>query len=307
MKHKGALIATMTVVGCFLMAGITLAEEAQKISATTSVVKPRLHEDYGKLPLSFEANQGQLDSQVKFLGRGRGYSLFLTPTGAVLALRKVEGDSGRDSSALTRRTEWVQPTKLIDTAVLRMHLLGANPEPKIAGREELPGKAHYFIGNDPAKWRTNVPMYARVHYQEIYPGIDLVYYGTQRQLEYNFVVSPGADPKAITLAFEAVDGVAIDAMGDLVLRADGSEVRLRKPVVYQEQRGQRAVIPTRYVFKAERQVAFEVAGLRILAARRRSTIVGVPPSAVPNFAQSLIVVARRGFPDAARRSIVSRG
>ena len=259
MKHKGALIATMTVVSCFLMAGITLAEEAHKISATPSVVKPRLHEAYGKLPLSFEANQGQLDSQVKFLSRGRGYSLFLTPTGAVLALRKSEGDRGKDNSALARRTERVQATKFIDTAVLRMHLLGANPEPKIAGREELPGKANYFVGNDPAKWRANVPTYARVHYEAIYPGIDLVYYGTQRQLEYDFVVSSGADPKAITLAFEGVDGVAIDALGDLVLRADGSEVRLRKPVVYQQHDGQRAVIPTRYVLKAEGQVAFEVA------------------------------------------------
>src|SRR5207249_11594390 len=122
-----------------------------------------------------------------------------------------------------------------DPVVLRTTFIGANRQPRVVGRDELPGKAHYFIGNDPAKWRTNVPMYARVHYQEIYPGIDLVYYGTQRQLEYDFVVSPGADPKAITLAFEGVDGVAIDAMGDLVLRADGSEVRLRKPVVYQEQ------------------------------------------------------------------------
>jgi hypothetical protein len=223
------------------MAGITRAEESQKVSATTSVVKPRLHEDYGKLPLSFEANQGQLDSQVKFLSRGRGYSLFLTPTGAVLSLRKVEGNRG------------------IDTAVLRMHLVESNPEPKIAGREELPGKANYFVGNDPAKWRTNVPTYARVHYHEIYPGIDLVYYGTQRQLEYDFVVSPGADPKAIRLAFEGVDGVAIDGLGDLVLRADEREVRLRKPVVYQEHDGRRAVIPAGYVLRDEGQVSFEVA------------------------------------------------
>src|SRR2546430_1613085 len=98
--------------------------------------------------------------------------------------------------------------------------------------------------------------YAKVEYRGIYPGVNLVYYGNQRQLEHDFVVSPGADPKAITLAFEGMDGVAIDALGDLVLRAAGSEVRLRQPVVYQEQNGQRAVIPTRYVLKPERQVAF---------------------------------------------------
>src|SRR3989442_2832538 len=89
--------------------------------------------------------------------------------------------------------------------------------------------------------------------------MNLVYYGNQRQLDYDCVASPGADSKAITLAFDGVDGAAIDGLGDLVLRADGSEVRLRKPVVYQEHDGRRAVIPTRYVLKAERQVAFEVA------------------------------------------------
>src|SRR5207249_2037089 len=101
--------------------------------------------------------------------------------------------------------------------------------------------------------------YAKVEYRDVYPGVNLVYYGNQRQLEYDFVVSPGADPKAITLEFDGVDGAAIDGLGDLVLRTDGSEVRLRKPVVYQEHDGRRAVIPTRYVLKAERQVAFEVA------------------------------------------------
>jgi len=140
-----------------------------------------------------------------------------------------------------------------------MKLLGANPAPAVAGVGELPGKSNYFVGNDPKKWRANVPTYAKIEYRDVYPGVNLVYYGNQRQLEHDFVVSPGADPKAITLAFEGMDGVAIDALGDLVLRADGGEVRLRKPVVYQEQNGQRAVIPTRYVLKAERQVAFEVA------------------------------------------------
>ena len=138
-------------------------------------------------------------------------------------------------------------------AVLRLKLLGANPEAKASGLEELPGKSNYFLGNDPKKWRTNVPNYARVKYENVYPGVDLVYYGNQRQLEYDFVVAPGADPKAITLEIETGNpkleigkskiesGQAqipnpkskIDANGDLVITTDDGEVRFHKPVVYQ--------------------------------------------------------------------------
>src|SRR5438552_455501 len=218
--------------------------------------RPACMETYGKLPLSFEANDGQADPQVKFLSRGRGYTLFLTSTETVLVLR--EGASARNVGGGLPAAKR-ERGKALSGTVLRMTFVKANPAPAVAGVGELPGKSSYFVGNDPKKWRANVLTYAKVEYRDVYPGVNLVYYGNQRQLEHDFVVSPGADPKAITLAFEGMDGVAIDGLGDLVLRADGGEVRLRKPVVYQEQNGQRAVIPTRYVLKAERQVAFEVA------------------------------------------------
>src|SRR5213593_2593929 len=222
---------------------------------TPQATKQQVLAAYGKLPLSFEANAGQADPQVKFLSRGSGYTLFLTPTEAVLTLTKADAHAKRRISG---EATLVEPEKRAAT-VLRMKLLGANPTPSVTGVEELPGRSNYFIGNDSKKWRANVPTYAKVEYRDVYPGVNLVYYGNQRQLEYDFVVSPGADPKAITLAFDGVDGAAIDGLGDLVLRADGGEVRLRKPFVYQDHDGQRAVIPTRYVLKAERQVAFEVA------------------------------------------------
>src|SRR6266699_1817546 len=120
---------------------------------------------------------------------------------------------------------------------LRMRLVGAAPAPRASGLEELPGKANYFVGTDPAKWRTNVPTYAKVRYEQVYPGIDLVYYGNQRQLEYDFVVAPGADPKKIVLGLKGGDKLEIDAHGDLVLHAGGDSVRLHKPVLYQERAG----------------------------------------------------------------------
>jgi hypothetical protein len=132
--------------------------------------------------------------------------------------------------------------------VVRLRLVGANPKAEVSGADELPGKANYFIGNDPKKWRTNVPTYAKVRYENVYPGIDLVYYGNQGgQLEYDFVVAPGADPGAISLAVDAGQQVGsrqkavgsgqceIDSNGDVVISAQGGEVRFHKPVVYQEQ------------------------------------------------------------------------
>src|SRR5437660_5915054 len=253
-------ITVVGVKGMILLLALALASCAPAPATRTSTEIPQATKQevlaaYGKVPLSFEANQGQTDPQVRFLSRGSGYTLFLTPTEAVLTLTKAGAHAKRQISG---EATLVEPEKHAGT-VLRMKLLGANPMSRVTGVEELRGRSNYFIGNDPAKWRANVPTHAKVEYRDVYPGVNLAYYGNQRELEHDFVVSPGADPKAITLAFEGMDGVAIDALGDLVLRADGGEVRLRKPVVYQELSGQRAVIPTRYVLTAERQVSFEVA------------------------------------------------
>ncbi len=111
---------------------------------------------YGKLPLAFEVNQGQADSSVKFLSHGNGYALFLTGTGPVLAFSNKTGQQ-----------------------VLRLNLVGATSHPQVVGLDELPGKTNYFLGNDPRQWLTNVPTYARVLYRNVYPGVNLVYYGNQ--------------------------------------------------------------------------------------------------------------------------------
>src|SRR5213080_2733972 len=245
-------ITVAATKGMILLLALAPASYAPAPATPTSTGIPQATKQqvlaaYGKLPLSFEANDGQADPQVKFLSRGSGYTLFLTPTEAVLTLTKADAHAKR---RIPGEATLAELEKHAGT-VLRIRLVGANPVPEVAGVGELPGKSNYFVGNDPKKWRANVPTYVKVEYRDVYPGVNLVYYGNQRQLEHDFVVSPGADTKAITLAFDGVDGVAIDALGDLVLRADGGEVRLRKPFVYQEQDGQRAVIPTSYVLKAE--------------------------------------------------------
>jgi len=165
--------------------------------------KVRLVEDYGKLPLSFGANRGQTDKKVQFISRGQGYGLFLTPTEAVLSLHKSESAETKTSKSSGQALPipaGKMPGKAIQskhnmTATLRMKLVGGNPNPKMKGLDELPGKVNYFRGKDPKQWQTNVPTYAKTKYEKVYPGIDLIYYGNQRQLEYDFILAPGADPK----------------------------------------------------------------------------------------------------------------
>ena len=122
-----------------------------------------------------------------------------------------------------------------------------------------PGKAHYFIGNDPTKWRTHVPTFGRVHYRDVYPGIDLTFYGNQRQLEYDFIVGPGADPRRISLQFAGADAIAVEATGDLVLRTGAEAIRQHRPQIYQEIDGRRQPIAGRYVLRGPSQVGFDVA------------------------------------------------
>jgi Beta-propeller repeat len=226
-----------------------------------SAGKAKIAESYGRLPLFFEANEGQSDKQVKFISRGRGYTLFLTGSEAVLSLPQAEKES-----------------------VMRMKLVGANSSARVSGVEELPGKSNYFIGNDPTQWRTNVPNFSKVKYQETYPGVDLVFYGNPQNLEYDFVLAPGADPHAITLDVSLNDVsvdppqpgqtrstaqapvLRIDNHGDLVFNTKGEDLRFKKPVVYQSAvygnettSSDKTPVDGHWVLKGKNQVGFEVA------------------------------------------------
>src|SRR5437879_352469 len=214
--------------GLVVFLAVTISGAAQ----ADEVTQARLTDAYRSLPFSFEPNLGQSDARVKFLARTRGITVFLTATDTVLS-------TGR-------------------TAV-RMRLVGANPAARIEGLDALPGRSHSFIGSDPVRWRTNVPTYARVAYREIYPGIDLVYYGTQeRQLEYDFVVAPGADPRIIRLTFDGVDRLELNGAGDLVLRVGDTSLRFGKPLVYQRWEGTPRKVAGRWAFENRTTVGFHV-------------------------------------------------
>jgi hypothetical protein len=214
-------------------------------------------DSYGKLPLSFEANHGQTDPSVKFLSRTGGYTLFLTGDEAVLALSGKKTDTEAKTASRVHTLHSMASTKA--GGVLRMKLRNANTTARVAGIDELPGTSNYFIGNDPAKWRTSVPTYAKVRYEGIYSGIDLVYYGSQRQLEYDFIVAPQADPHRIAFDVRGAKGIRTDVQGDLILKMSDGEIRWHKPNVYQEKDGARQEISAHYAITDKNRVGFELA------------------------------------------------
>lgn len=202
----------------------------------------KIGEIFHTLPLGFEANMGQLDSDIKFISRARSFDLFLTSEGATITL-KAQGTQHSCRRSL----------------MLRMRLLRPCSQMQIAGEGETAAKANYFIGSFPEKWRANIPIYSRVKCQSVYPGIDIVYYGDQGQLEYDFMLAPGADPETIRLGFEGAKGITVDANGDLVLQTSAGEIRQNRPAVYTWSNGAKKEIAGRYVLNSKHEIGFQIA------------------------------------------------
>ena len=227
-------------------------------SATLSAPahNPQPAPSYGRLPLAFEPNRGQTATQVQWLARGPEYTLFLTGSDAVLELHQIA--PAKTAAAPTLRS-----------SALRMNLLNALPPQQAAGEQPLPGNANYFTGKDSSKWQRNVPMYAQVSLAHVYPGVDLIYHGRNGQLEYDFVVAPGADASAIQLRFDGAS-LTLAANGDLLLPIDNldnahtqdtqdtqdTQVRFNKPIVYQLANGVRQPVAATFTIAQNRQVSF---------------------------------------------------
>lgn len=196
------------------------------------------------LPLAFEPNRGQVDAAVQFLAHGPGYRVFLTASEAVLALTP--------SPAGER--------------VLRVSLAGAGGAPVAEPVDPLSGRVNYYLGSRPDAWHVGVPTFARVRYRDVYPGVDLEYYGTRQQLEYDFRVAPGADPAAILLSFDGAGPLTLDGEGNLtVCLGDGALVH-RAPLIYQEVGGVRRPVAGSFTLKGGSTVGFEVGGSKTLTA-----------------------------------------
>ena len=230
----------------FMLAVLLVAMTALNATAQDEPARPKPHgilANYFQATISFEPNQGQTDGRVKFMSRGAGYNLFLMPSNAVFFFRHA----GDRDDLVPKESEG-----------LAMSVVGANPVPKISGIDELPGKSSYFLGNDPKKWYTNIPNFGKVQYENIYPGIDLVYHGTQGQLEYDFAVHPGAAPKVIMIEFTGAKRITVSSKGELVLEAETGQICFHKPVAYQQDNGNKRFIDARYLLIGKNQVSFAV-------------------------------------------------
>jgi hypothetical protein len=232
----GVRMRVATIVTVLLVAGALALRLDRSAPRATAVDPQQVRTNFLHLPLVFEPNQGQTDSQVKFLAHGANYGLFLTADQAVLALDKSPKE----------------------VAVLRMALARANGNAAAVAVDPLPGKSNYFIGNDPAKWHRNIPQFARVRYPGVYPGVDLVYYGNQGQLEYDLEVAPNADAGQIAIGFPGVEKLKLDDQGNLVIPAGEGEVRLQAPTVYQKFGKQRRAVEGRFAVRGTSEVGFEL-------------------------------------------------
>jgi hypothetical protein len=235
-----ALVSLMALLAAALAPGGVSAQSEAIVAA------PAVAAAYGQLPLRFEANLGQLDPAVKFSSRGPGYSMYLTGQGFVLALGAPE------EAVVAEETETPAP------AVIQMFLSGAASPRKIEGLGELAGRSHYLLG-ERSEWVVDVPNYERVSFEEIYPAIDLQFYGNrQGQLEYDFVVAPDGDPGQIVLEFAGVEALELDEAGNILLHLpNGKTLRQSVPVVYQEKDGQQLSVAGSYVLSGD-QVRLKV-------------------------------------------------
>jgi hypothetical protein len=221
----------------------------------------RVTSSLATLPLAFEANQGQTDPQVKYMARGNGYTIFLTANDTVFAL---SSSSQAATTQAASRYGFLQDKRAPkaaakdQTAAIHMHLVGGNAQAQIAASSQLPGHSNYFIGNDRSQWHADVAQYGRVSYREVYPGVNMAYYGVQKQLEFDFIIAPGASPAPIRLGVSGANKIATDHSGNLVLASSAGDVLLHKPVAYQETAGARQPVEARFVLQAGNQVSFEL-------------------------------------------------
>jgi hypothetical protein len=256
---------------------VSSVAEARKVEGATAPaqhgVDTALAPDFGKLPLSFVPNAGQADPAVRFQVRGLGGTLFFTPGEVVLSLptpAQSPGTSGRPAAPARAPDPDVggHPGPHRDTpttppappTVVRLRFEGANPVPEVTGARRLSAIVNYLIGNDPTKWRTNLPTYASIVYRELYPGIDLRYGGAEGLLKGTYTIAPGADPSLIRWHYDGATSVRVDeTTGDLLIRlpdavkagSEGHTLTERAPVAWQSIDDQRVPVSVRYAIAGD--------------------------------------------------------
>ncbi|MBI4687854.1 MAG: hypothetical protein HY756_08775 [Nitrospirae bacterium] len=261
MNQSGLIIFQRIILGlvAFLFAcPLILAGEAK---ADNEAAKAKIQEAYSRLPLSFIKNNGQVDERVKYYEKGAGHAVYFTEEAVYLELIKGKGSEKKSVVSSQNAAKGKQLSNKtsphIASKLIKLSLINANKEQEIIAVDKQEGKVSYFIGNDSRKWRTNIPTYKGVLYKEAYKGIDIKYYGNNRQMEYDIIVKPGADPSKVRFSYEGIDGLRITGEGELEIALnssspiaggdDGAKIIQKKPIIYQEVGGKRVEVEGRFV------------------------------------------------------------
>jgi hypothetical protein len=229
---------------------VLLLAAAAPLAAPPAPTRP----DFARLPLAFEPNAGQSDTQVRFLAHSSAGVLFFTADEVVLALKAPV--SGTLPAAGEPAAHTAAPA--VPPPVLRLHFIGANAAAALAGDDALPGRVNYFLGNDPARWHTDIPTYARLTYHDLYPSIDLDYTGDAGEIKGTYTLAPGADPARIRWRYEGASAVSLSVDGSLriELGPEAGSVMEETPVAWQEIDGRRVSVDARYVIAADGSLSF---------------------------------------------------
>ena len=252
--------------GSLLVTAFISAVAVSSFAATSVDGRP------GVLPLYFETNRGQADERVQFFARGREHTIYLGADGATIALKQNNSSNGENDTV----GSGVSPSPLLfrgegrgegkskiasDNSIVRLvrlRLPGSNPAAAPTAQDKLPGRVNYLLGNNPAQWHQGVATFGKVRYGKVYPGVDLIYYGNEQEMEYDFEIAPGADPSVIAIHFDGADRIEIDGHGDAVLHVGDTQLRQRRPVAYQIIGGSRREVPAHYQLKDRQTLLFSV-------------------------------------------------
>ena len=262
MNRIPAVLFTLSVV---LMTTTGSATTPQSVEVTRNLTS---------MPLAFTENRGQWDEQVSFRANAGGATMWFTKDGAVYQFTRTipvgqdpRGPDGRQDGKHPDLQDSVIPAQAgihssepdsIESIAIKASFVGANPNPQMVGADMMEYKCNYFIGNDPNEWHTDVPNYNAIVYEEIYSGIDLKYYGNGKQMEYDFIVEPGADYSQIEIQYEGAESISINDNGELVVEAKWGEVVEQRPVIYQIDNSSRIAVTGEYSLKGESSFGFEL-------------------------------------------------
>src|ERR1700694_758863 len=238
MRLRLLLLGLLGLLGIIAVGGAALGSaKPARLTKSTAFSKRQTQAAYAKLPLSFVPNRGQMDRRVRYSAHAQGASFYFTGHEAVFALTKKT----RPSNPRTTRTGRKSKSKAL---VMSLAFLGAAPKVGITAHMPASGRVNYLIGNNPSRWRTNLPTWREVAYHQVWPGIDARFRGDQGRLKYEFRVQPDARLSDIRLAYRGARQLQINRTGDLLIRTSQGSIADSRPVAYPLLTGKRGCAPS---------------------------------------------------------------